>query len=498
MLTGHPEQVPAEPRLAPPCYSRPDMMLTYDVGTSYLKGALVTSSGKIVSRAQVPVRLRESGDPSHRESDPDDWLAGLAIVTAELALREKGRIRGVVVSANGPTLLAVDSAGEPLGVAMTWMDRRAEEEADLIAEFSDTPIDASFYLPKALWVMRHDPEVYERTSHFLACAEYISFFLTGVPSRIIPTQLFKEFYWNEEAIPHLNMDPDKLPPYLEPGEVIGTVTRRAEEAVGIPAGIPVIAGGPDYVMSILGTAAVSVGRACDRAGTSEGINLCWSSPVRDPRLLCFPHVMRGAYNVSAMISSSGSAIDWAAQALGGRRRDIEKLWKEAQAAPAGARRLLFLPFLAPERFPVWDKRLKGAFLGLSLEHGRQEMARAVIESTGFVVRGIVSAMEANGCQVTDLRVSGGQARLPLWCQVRADITGKNVLLPEQEDADLVGNACVGFYAIKEYDSLKAACDGMVRFQKTYMPNPDTLKLYQEMYIAFARACLELGETLQGL
>jgi xylulokinase len=474
------------------------MMLVYDIGTSHLKGALVTSSGKVVSRARAPMRLRESRDPTHRESDPNDWLAGLAIVTAELGLREKGRIRGVVVSANGPTLVAVNGDGEPLDLAMTWMDRRAREEADLIAEFSDAPLDASFYLPKALWIMRHKPDVYERTRHFLACAEYVSFFLTGNPSRIIPTPLFKEFFWNEEAIQQLRMDADKFPPYLEPGDIVGTVSQRAQEAIGIPAGIPVIAGGPDYIMSILGTAAISTGRTCDRAGTSEGINLCWSAPVRDTGLLCFPHVMRGHYNVSAMVSSSGSALDWAARTFGRRGMDFEGMWKEAQAAPPGARRLLFLPFLAPERFPIWDNRLKGAFLGLSLEHGRREMMRAVVESTGFAVRGIIAAMERNGCRLNDLRVSGGQARQPLWCQVRADITGKNVLLPEQEDSDLVGNACVGFYAVEEYDSLSAACDGMVRFQKTYMPNPDTLSLYDDLYGVFSTSCAELGETLQGL
>ncbi len=474
------------------------MMLAYDIGTSYLKGAVVTSSGKIVSRAQVPVRLRGSGDPSHRESDPDDWLAGMAIVTAELGLREKGRIRGVVVSANGPTLLAVDDAGEPLGFAMTWMDRRAQQEADLIAEFTDAPLDASFYLPKALWIMRHKPEIYEKTRHFLACAEYICFFLSGNASRIIPTPLFKEFYWNEEAIPRLHMDAEKFPPYLEPGEIVGNVSQRAQETVGIPAGIPVIAGGPDYLMSILGTATMTVGRTCDRAGTSEGVNLCWSTPVHDPRLLCFPHVVRGQYNVSAMISSSGSTIDWAVRTLGRRKTDIETLLKDAQAAPPGARRLLFLPFLTTERFPIWDKRLKGAFLGLTLEHGRREIMRAVLESTGFAVRGIIAAMEANGCRVTDLRVSGGQARIPLWCQVRADITGRNVLLPEQEDADLVGNACVGFYSLEEYESLSAACEAMVRFKKTYTPNPETLALYDDLYRSFSRGCAELGDTLQDL
>lgn len=346
--------------------------------------------------------------------------------------------------------------------------------------------------------MRHKPEIYEKTRHFLACAEYICFFLSGNASRIVPTSISKEFFWNEEAIPQLHMDAEKFPPYLEPGEIVGNVSQRAEEAIGIPAGVPVIAGGPDYLMSILGTATMTAGRTCDRAGTSEGINLCWSTPVHDPRLLCFPHIVRGAYNVSAMISSSGSAIDWAARAFGRRSADLEGLLKDAQAAPPGARRLLFLPFLTTERFPIWDKRLKGAFLGLTLEHGRREIMRAVIESTGFAVRGIIAAMEANGCRVTDLRVSGGQARIPLWCQVRADITGRNVLLPEQEDSDLVGNACVGFYSLEEYSSLSAACDAMVRFRKTYTPNPETLKLYDDLYDTFSRGCAELGETLGDL
>ena len=422
----------------------------------------------------------------------------MALVTAQLGLREKGRIRGVVVSANGPTLVAVDAAGEPLDLAMSWMDRRAQDEAEVIAEFTDTPLDASFYLPKALWIMRHKPEIYERTRHFLPCAEYICFFLCGNAFRIIPTPLFKEFFWNEEAIPHVKMDQDKFPPFVEPGELMGTVSLRAEETLGIPAGIPVIAGGPDYFMSILGTSTIVPGRTCDRAGTSEGVNLCWSSPVRDSRLLCFPHITHGAYNVSAMLSSSGSAFEWAAKTFVHHKTDVDSLFKEAQGVPAGARRLLFLPFLVPERFPIWHPNLRGAFLGLTLEHGRREMTRAVVESTAFAVRSVLSAMEANGCEVADLRVSGGLVRQHLWSQIRADITGKKVLLPEQEDSDLIGNACVGFYGVEVYDSLPAACENMVRFQKTFFPNPGTREIYDELFEVFQKACRDLGKTLEGL
>jgi len=473
------------------------MILAYDIGTSFLKGALVTPAGKILTRAQVPVRMAQTRDPEWFECDANTWLSGMALVTAQLGLRGKGRIRGVVVSSNGPTLVPVDGDCEPLDHAITWMDRRADEESEIIAEFSDSPVDPSFYLPKAFWIMRHKPDLYERTRYFLPCAEFVSFFLTGNAARIIPTPLFKDFFWNEGAIASLRMDQDKFPPFAEPGDIQGTVSVRAEETLGIPAGLPVIAGGPDFIMSILGTASIAAGRACDRAGTSEGVNLCWSAPVRDTRVLCFPHVARGFYNVSAMLSTSGSALDWAARTLGYHKTDMDGLMKEAQSAEPGAGRLLFLPFLTPERFPIWDPHVRGAFLGLTLQHGRREMLRAVMESTAFAVRSVIEIMESNGCQVAELRVSGAQSRNPLWCQARADVTGKKVLLPEQEDAELVGNACVGFFGLEEFDTLPTACERLVRFQKTFHPNPETRRIYDDLYGIFTKACAGLGDLFRG-
>ena len=222
------------------------MILAYDIGTTNLKGALVSRSGAVVARAQVPVRMVESHDPDRRECDANTWLSGIGLVTAQLGLRDRGRIRGVVVSSNGPTLVPVDADGDPLDFAMTWMDRRAREEADIVAEFSDTPLDASFYLPKAYWIMRHKPDIYERTRHFLPCAEYVSFFLTGNAVRIVPTASFKDFFWNEGAIPRLRMDAEKFPPFVEVGDLLGTVSTEAEETLGIPAGLPVFAGRPGF------------------------------------------------------------------------------------------------------------------------------------------------------------------------------------------------------------------------------------------------------------
>jgi xylulokinase len=121
-----------------------------------------------------------------------------------------------------------------------------------------------------------------------------------------------------------------------------------------------------------------------------------------------------------------------------------------------------------------------------------------VESSGYAVRAVIEVMESNGCQVADLRVTGGMARLPLWCQARADITGRRVLLPEQAESDLVGNACVGFYGLDEFESPAEAAEHLVRFQRIYTPSPAAVPVYQELYGLFMRACAGLGDTFRDL
>ena len=474
------------------------VILAYDIGTTHLKGGVVDAGGRVLVKARVPVRGLAGGEPLADEIDPDAWLSGLALVTAQLGLRDRERLKGVVVSGNGPTLVAVDAHGEPVGPALGWQDLRAADEAKLVAEFSGSFLDASFYLPKALWMMRRRPVEYARTRWFLACTEFIEFVLTGHPHRVNSTPAFAEFFWNESAIPRVGLDPDRFPPFVEPGDQVGFVSDRAADALGVPKGLPVFAGGPDFLMSILGSATTQPGRACDRTGTSEGVNLCWHRPVQDRRLLCFPHIVHGAYNISAMLSSSGSSLIWAAGTLAGFDGDVDALLAAAAAAPPGAGRLLFLPFLGPERLPLWDPHARGAFVGLSHAHGAGEMARAVVESTGFAVRAVIEVMESHGAQVADLRATGRIASSPAWCQARADVTGRRVLVGEPEEADLVGNACVGFYGLDEYDSLDAASESLVRLDRVYQPAAANRDLYDDLYAAFRTACVGLAESFREL
>jgi xylulokinase len=478
------------------------VILTFDVGTSVLKGGIFDASGVLRCRAEVPVNLSDRMDPLMHEADANNWIGALSLVTAQLELpRSPGKepgIEAVVVSGNGPTLVPAGSKGEPLDFAMTWMDRRGVEEARMIAEITGRYVDPTFYLPKALWIHRNKPDVYRRTRHFCTCPEFVDLFLTGTACTVLPSAQFAPYIWTPETIEQLGMDPQKFPPFIRPGETVGEVRQEAEELVGIPAGTPVLAGGPDFVMTLLGTATVRPGRVCDRAGTSEGINLCAEGSIDDTRLMCLPHIIEGYTNISGIISTSGKALSWFKSISGRGELDYESLFEDICQVPPGSRSLLFLPYLAGERAPLWDPYARGAFIGLTANHGRKEMTRAVVEAVGFAIRDVIEVMEENGLEIGELRVTGGQAKSPLWNQIKADITQRKILVPEVQDSELLGDACIGLFALGNYDSLAAASDSLVAIARSYTPSSEVRELYDRLFELYRASYRGLKEIFSSL
>jgi xylulokinase len=476
------------------------VILAFDIGTSVLKGGVIDFDGVLRSRAEAPVYLADRGDPLVHEADANNWVSALALVAAQLQIPKagSGEIAAVVVSGNGPTLVPVGSKGEPLDFAMTWMDRRGVAEARMIAEVTGHYVDPTFYLPKALWIYKNKPEVYRRTRHFCTCPEFIDLYLTGKAYTVLPSEQFTPYIWTVGTIEALGMDPSKFPPFIRPGELVGEVRLEAEELLGIPAGTPVFAGGPDFVMTLLGTATVRPGRACDRAGTSEGINLCSEEPIKDERLLCLPHIVEGYTNISGIISTSGKALSWFKSITGRADLDYESLFEDICQVPPGSRSLLFLPYLAGERAPLWDPFARGAFIGLTVNHGCKEMTRAVVEAVGFAVRDVIEVMGENGLEIGELRVTGGQAKSPLWNQIKADITQKKILVPAVQDSELLGDACIGLFALKNYKTLAEASESLVKISRTFTPNPEYRGLYDRLFELYRASYRGLKEVFAEL
>ena len=476
------------------------MIATYDIGTTVIKGALLAENGEFLAYSSQTLDMVKNGVAGHYEADPLQWKQAFREITAH-NLKQVGPgadVRAAIISGNGPTLVPVSHNGEFLSPVMSWMDRRGTAETARIKEVSRQYLDPTFYLPKALWLAKNRPDVYAETEHFLSCPESMLFWLTGEAVTILPGSHFLQYFWDDALLESLSLDRAKVPGFSKPGKMIGKVSDAGAAASGLPQNLPVISAGADFVVSLLGTGAVYPGRACDRAGTSEGINLCTEIKIADSRLMWYGHVVEPWYNISGIISTSGRAFDWVKDVTGAGNMRNDELDAEAAQARPGADRLLFLPYLTGERAPLWDPNARGAFIGLGLNHTRKDMVRAVLESVGFAMRDVIEVMAEHGARIDDLRITGGPSKSALWNQIKADITGKNLLVPESTESELLGDLALALYGLGDTDDLAETADSIVKISKVYEPCVETRGLYEDMFGLYRGAYGGLKDIFSSL
>ncbi len=453
-------------------------LLCLDFGTSSVKGGLIGADGRLSAWTRKDLLDGKAAAPSRW--DPGAWLdAFRGIASQIIGATDPRELSGIVLSGNGPTLVPLDRSGRPSFDALLWIDRREERMSGTL----------SFFLPKAAWVMRHVPEVYRATASFMPFPEYLNFVLTGEKRAILPSEEFAPYFWSSREQGAYGLDPGKFPAFARIGEVLGTVSTEGAEATGVPKGLPVVAGGSDFLMALIGTGTVVPGRTCDRGGTSEGINHCVERPVAGDRLRCLPHAIPGLYNVAGILPSAGRLFEWFRSLSGQRDKPYGQMLEEILAAGHDVPPPIFFPSLRSDG--PWELS-GGAFARLAIEHGAPDMGRAVVEALGFAVRGLVEALDRSGCRVSGLTACGGQARNPLWNQLKADITGRAVEVPEIVDAELLGAACAGLVGLGEFRSLEEASLALARTKARYLPRPAEHERYTRAYEDYLDAWRRAG------
>ncbi len=474
------------------------MIVTIDVGTTTLKAALFKESGALDCLEHAT--LRSGVDTSNtNEINPLQWSIALKALCEKLPPLHN--VKALVISGNGPTLVPV--LGKPevqeglllakTANARTWLDRRAIAESATISERLGTFVDSSFFLPKALYLFHHEKEIYDACLWLLSSHEYLDYLLTGEARTVIHSDDSEQWYWNDDLVISLGMDKDKFPTFINPGELIGYVTSQASKALGIPDGIPLFAGAPDFYVSILGTGTVETGQVCNRSGTSEGINLCTRKPLGDPRLMTYHHPIKPFYNVSGIISTSGKAIEWAKNLLGMSNTSFPDLYSFMAQAKPGSGGLVFLPYLSGERAPIWDPSARAVFTGLNLKTGSKELLRSVAEGTCLAMKDVITVMEELGAEVGQLRITGGPSESAFLNQLKADITGREVLVPSMQDAELVGCLIIALTSLNHYPTFSQAAKAVVQTEQCYYPNPALSNLYEDMFRTYRSTYIHLKE-----
>ena len=354
-------------------------------------------------------------------------------------------------------MVALDDAGAVLRPAILWNDQRTAAECDEIRArvgrarlIAVTGNDAltGFTAPKILWTRRHEPEIYARIRHILLPKDYLRLRLSGEYAMDKAdgsgTLLFDlaRRGWSGEVLDALELPAVWLPPTFEGPEATGMVSAAAAEATGLPAGIPVVAGGGDQAAQAVGVGAVKPGVLALTLGTSGVIFATTESPVIEPegRLHAFCHAVPGRWHLMGVMLSAAGSLQWLRDTLA-PGVSFDELVSEAATAPAGSDGLLFLPYLTGERTPYPDPLARGAWIGLTARHTRAHLTRATLEGVAFGLRDMLGLMRSAGLPVPDrARVSGGGARGPLWRSIIASALNITLDLPTATEGAAYGAA----------------------------------------------------------
>lgn len=469
-----------------------------DVGSQSLKGVLLGAEGEILAEAAAPYDLAYP-HPNWAEQDPGDWLSALGTVVAKLLdgadveATEVGTL-GLATQVDG--VVAVGAGGDALRPAIIWMDRRAEVQsaalgermpAQRIFDLTGLNLDSSHVAPKILWLRDEEPEVYERAEAFLLPGSYLVHRLTGEKvvdySNASSSMLYdvREKDWSEEMLTAVALDTGLLGRVAPADEVAGTLTPAAAREIGLEPGTKVVVGCGDEHGACLGAGLVEPDLVCDITGTAEPVAVAADMPVFDETGLVETHAHADPrlWLIENPGFVSGGSIRWYSDNVA--RTDYGEMTAEAEAVPPGSEDLVFLPCLSGAMTPTWNGNARGVFYGLSMKHGRGHMTRAVFEGCAYGFRDIVDRFEAMGVGGEEVRVVGGGARSPFWCQVKADATGRTLRALKNQEATATGAAMLAGVAEGVYASLDEAAGRLVEFGASYEPDPRNKGAYDETY-----------------
>lgn len=481
-----------------------------DSSTTATKALLMDEQGTVVGVAATEYPY-DTPRPLWSEQHPHLWWEG-TVNSIRQVLTETG-VDGAAVKAIGLTgqmhgLVLLDERGEVLRPAILWNDGRTGAECDEIRQrvgrerlIQITGNDAltGFTAPKILWVKNNEPAVYRHIRHILLPKDYVRFRLTGEAamdkadgSGTILFDLQKRD-WSPEVVEALEINPDWLPPTFEGTAVTGTLSAEAAEAIGLPAGIAIIAGGGDQAAGAVGVGAVEPGIVSLALGTSGVVFASSDEAAIEPdgRLHAFCHAVPETWHMMGVMLSAAGSLRWFRDTISPGTA-FGTLVDAAEAVPAGSEGLLYLPYLTGERTPHPDPLARGGFIGLTVRHTRDHMTRAVLEGVAFGLRDSFELMQNAGLPpVEQVRVSGGGARSQLWRQILADVLQAELVTVNTTEGAAYGAALLAAVGMGAHRTVSEACAAAIHVTGSDSPSAASAA-YEELYPLYQQLYPALG------
>jgi xylulokinase len=485
-------------------------LLGIDVGTGGTRVLLLDELGRVLSSASAEHAPMSSPRIGWAEQEPHDWWRAACRAIPECL--QQGQTSAREIDAIGLTgqmhgLVLLDGAGEVLRPAIIWCDQRTQKQCEEITqrvgarrliELTANPALTGFTLPKIWWVQEHEPEVWERVQSVLLPKDYLRFRLTGAKATdtadasgtlLLNVQARR---WSAEMLDVSRLRESLLPNVFESQEITGTVSEEGARATGLRLGIPVVAGAGDQAAGALGMGIARPGAVSVTIGTSGVVFAATAEPLIDPlgRIHTFCHALPGRWHVMGVTQGAGLSLRWFRdQFAAGTAPPGEGyggLTREAAATPPGSDGLLWAPYLMGERTPHLDPNARGALVGITAQHTRAHIVRAILEGVAFSMRDSLAIFAELGVPVESIRLGGGGARSELWRQIQADVYGRAVAMIAAEEGAAYGAALLAGVGIGVWRDVETACDTAVRVAYAVQPRANISALMNRQYLEYQK------------
>ncbi|MFI6214522.1 FGGY-family carbohydrate kinase [Nocardia brasiliensis] len=441
------------------------LLLGIDIGTTAVKVVAFTAAGAQVAAHTTPYPISRP-KPGWAEQDPMDWWRGCVDgMRAVLSAVPAGTVRAIGLASQVNTHVCVDDRLTPLAPAIIWQDQRCAEIArEFDARFDDADkvriwgsaitLDASFVGARAHWFARTDPDLWARTRWVLGPKDFVAAKLTGrvATDLLAAVRVAGPDGYLAEAVALVDGLEERLPEILAPEATVGRVD-----------GAGVAVGTMDAYSAVFGTRTTEPGRGMISCGTSLVVAGASAQARQAGGIVTFPP-RSGLYVHAGPTQAGGDAVRWWSQVSGLSTAEV------FESAAAGAPGVLFTPYLAGERAPLWDAEVRASFLGMSSATTTADMSLAVLHGVAMSARHVLESVEtACGFEIPSVTFSGGGARSALWGQIHADVLERPVERLRVHDSAALGAALLGAVGAGIYPDVTAAARAAVAVDRSFAP-----------------------------
>jgi gluconokinase len=493
-------------------------MLGIDIGTTSTKAVLFTKKGEVIGQENIGYPLY-TPDISTAEQDPEQiFQAVLQAISNIMKAHPKKKPSFISFSSAMHSVIAMDENDQPLTPCITWADNRSEAWAHKIKDElngheiykrTGTPIHPMSPLTKIAWIVNERPEIADNTKKYIGIKEYIfhKFFKQYVVDHSLASAMgmmnLQTLDWDEEALNIAGVTQEHLSELVPTTKVYSNCDPDLARQIGIDSTTSFVIGASDGVLSNLGVNAIKKGEIAITIGTSGAIRTIIDQPQTDDkeRIFCYC-LTEKHWVIGGPVNNGGMVLRWIRDEFASSEIETAKrlgidpyevLTKIAERVRPGADGLIFHPYLAGERAPLWNPDVRGSFFGLTMSHKKEHMIRAALEGVIYNLYTVFLALtECMDGPVTRIQATGGFARSDVWRQMMSDIFESEVVVPESYESSCLGACILGLYATGEIESFEIVTE-MIGSTYKHTPNEAASKEYRELlpiFINLSRALTE--------